>query len=433
MPSLSDLYQLRKSLSNCAVPPSDADFGILADRLGTVLASLDNNQQQQQSGYCLPISADDSPHRRSLLASLWRFVQLDLLRHQFKRIGHHPLASRISAFIFNDMRNAIFTNDRVWFGGVSRTQTFTTADLSAATNLNASPSSSSNIVAGGEDRTQMRQNSALYFALGLTLIGFYEKIEEVIPLETLRQFVANLNQMYAGSPNAFMDVLLENDERCLQTMAAIQRIFASESSGSNSNIMALLSNTNKNNVPTLLASPDILALSLLHKIHLDPLQFSHRLCQLLSTPKQLRQFSTNFLKTAQNAKNAVLDSECRFQIVHHHQRQQNSADSDNNVQLQFSIEELHGQQSVLRDVFVPTKMNCTIQQVQKQQQEQQRHDSMDLMMSSDEYECISEEHTLLAFCAELRRKLDTLSKHLHFPAKAICANLKVFTENNGLS
>uniref|UniRef100_A0A914HDL5 Uncharacterized protein n=1 Tax=Globodera rostochiensis TaxID=31243 RepID=A0A914HDL5_GLORO len=82
-----------------------------------------------------------------------------------------------------------------------------------------------------------------------------------------------------------MDALLENDERCLQTMAAIQRL--------NSNTKNIFC-TNPLDVSTALA-PDILALSLLRKIHFDPLvlidwvssepelsfvflkQFSHRL------------------------------------------------------------------------------------------------------------------------------------------------------------
>uniref|UniRef100_A0A183BQG8 Uncharacterized protein n=1 Tax=Globodera pallida TaxID=36090 RepID=A0A183BQG8_GLOPA len=80
----------------------------------------------------------------------------------------------------------------------------------------------------------MRQNSVAYFAFGLTLIGFQEDIEKIVPLDNL------------------------NDERCLQTIAAIQRL--------NSNTKNFC--CTELGVPTAFAQ-HILALSLLRKIHFD--------------------------------------------------------------------------------------------------------------------------------------------------------------------
>uniref|UniRef100_A0A183C0W2 Uncharacterized protein n=1 Tax=Globodera pallida TaxID=36090 RepID=A0A183C0W2_GLOPA len=73
----------------------------------------------------------------------------------------------------------------------------------------------------------MRQNSVAYFAFGLTLIGFQEDIEKIVPLDNL-------------------------------TIAAIQRL--------NSNTKNFC--CTELGVPTAFAQ-HILALSLLRKIHFD--------------------------------------------------------------------------------------------------------------------------------------------------------------------
>uniref|UniRef100_A0A914HC49 Uncharacterized protein n=1 Tax=Globodera rostochiensis TaxID=31243 RepID=A0A914HC49_GLORO len=424
--SLSDVYQLRQQLSNCALPLSDADFGIFASRLQALMASLDDGDQQYQQHQTTdaqPFPIADTPLRRSLLATFWRFVQLDWIQNKFKHLGH-PLSSQICTFIFVSMRNATFTNDRIWFGGVSRIRTFASADLAAAHSEQRQRRHSSPIAAA-DDRTPMRQNSVAYFALGLTLIGFQENIEEIVPLDNLRQFLTKLDEMFVGSSNIFMDALLENDERCLQTMTAIQRI--------NSNIFC----TNSLDVSTALA-PDILALSLLRKIHFDPLvvidwvssepelsfvflkQFSHRLAQL--QPHELLQLCAVYIKMP-NSESAVAD-ECRFELVRQPTNSsttttaQQQNDDDHNF-MHFEIEELHGQQIVRKSVAVPTKTNHLIHQ--------RRHCTDCLPECSADELC----QKVTTFSAELGQKLQKLAKkHLHFPAKSICANLQMFLDNS---
>uniref|UniRef100_A0A183BZU4 ELMO domain-containing protein n=1 Tax=Globodera pallida TaxID=36090 RepID=A0A183BZU4_GLOPA len=364
MLSLSDVYQLRQQLSNCALPLSDADFGIFASRLQALMASLDDGGQQYQQhqttdAQSFPIA--DTPLRRSLLATLWRFVQLDWIHNKFKHLGH-PLSLQICTFIFVGMRNATFTNDKIWFGGVSRIRTFASADLAVHSEQRRRHSSP---ISAADDRTPMRQNSFAYFALGLTLIGFQEDIEEIVPFDNLRQFLTKLDEMFCASSNIFMDALLENDERCLQTMAAIQRI--------NSNTKNIFC-TNSLDVPTALA-PDILALSLLRKIHFDPLvvidwvssepelsfvflkQFSHRLAQL--QPHELLQLCAAYVKMPNSE--SVVAAECRFEIVRQPTNSstttaQQHNDDDQNF-MHFEIDELHGQQIVRKSVAVPTQTN----------------------------------------------------------------------------
>ncbi|KAI3420832.1 hypothetical protein GPALN_014451 [Globodera pallida] len=139
---LSDVYQLRQQLSNCALPFS-ADFGIFARHLKASMASLDDggqqSDQQHQTTDAQPFPIADTPLRRSLLATFWRFVQLD------------------------------------WIWRRLRIRTFASADLVAVHSEQRRRHSSP--ISAADDRTPMRQNSVVYFALGLTLIGFQENIE----------------------------------------------------------------------------------------------------------------------------------------------------------------------------------------------------------------------------------------------------------------
>uniref|UniRef100_A0A914HUT6 Uncharacterized protein n=1 Tax=Globodera rostochiensis TaxID=31243 RepID=A0A914HUT6_GLORO len=233
------------------------------------------------------------------------------------------------------MRNATFTNDKIWFGGVSRIRTFASADLAAF---------------------HLEQRRGIHHQL-LLLPTIERQCVKTAPHISHDQSIIvdqdlKLDEMFVGSCNIFMDALLENDERCLQTMGAIQR---------------LNSNTNtKLEVPTALA-PDILALSLLRKIHFNPLvvndwvssepelsfvflkQFSRRLAHL--QPHELLQLCVAFVKMP-NSESAVA-AECRFEIVRQPTNSstttaQQHNDNDHNF-MHFEIEELHGQQIVRKN------------------------------------------------------------------------------------
>ncbi|KAI3420836.1 hypothetical protein GPALN_014455 [Globodera pallida] len=97
-------------------------------------------------------------------------------------------------------------------------------------------------------RTEMRESANAEQAETTFAIALLEE-REILPLDNLRQFLTKLDEMFCGSSNIFMDALLENDECCMQTMAAIQRL--------NSNTKNIC--CTKLDVQTALA-PDILAL-----------------------------------------------------------------------------------------------------------------------------------------------------------------------------
>ena len=98
------------------------------------------------------------------------------------------------------------------------------------------------------------------------------------------------------------------------------------------------------------------------------------------------------------------NNEAKYDI---NRMEMDSSPSSSESNLTFAIEELHGEQTVLKEIVIPTKSNYSICQRQERR------------IADAESMCSS----LYNFLVKLNSKLDKLCPAIHFPVKIICQNL----------
>ncbi|KAF7638279.1 hypothetical protein Mgra_00002253 [Meloidogyne graminicola] len=335
--------------------------------------------------HCLLLT--DSYKRRSLLILIENFIYLEWSQNKFTLLKH-PIIRIIGLELFKIAGEIQFSQEKIWFTGTSKVCLFNLVPHSS------SSTQTSCYIKKSVENSQLL-NSVTYFSIGITLLGL---TNANVSSEQYNIFFKRLDIIFSSSTSAFVQTLIENDERFLITFIAIMKLYS----------------TSQNILPTIL-NPELIFFILLQKVNFDTSVFidwaysEPELCFLLlkSFTQYFKQITFKQFKIIfQKLKNENYQLSTNFVIQHI--KESSPPSNHNNINnFKFNIEELHGEKTIYKQIEISTQpKNIILEKLEDH---------------FNNYEIF--EHSFILFCEELSIKLNKLADALNFPSEKICQNL----------
>lgn len=375
-----DSNELRQMLSECCQFNSDAT----SQKYLSLLIKLFGGESSSQ--FVNNILLTDTSERRSLFYVIEQFLLLDWQQNNYKSLSH-PLIYQICDALLLIADQIQFSDSKIWFGGTSNVRTYSLTCSDSKTTQATDVTANENY--------QRRQNSVPYFSICILMLSLTNRSTDIIAKEHVKQFFRRLESEFCSSSLLLIDVLLENDERCLSTLIALLKMRYTV----NDDFL----------IPGML-NPTTLFILLLCKIEFDPMVPIDWICSepeltylfLKSYSFQFSQLSSKqIFKICNSIQEIPKIDEFKYDIV------RVETDLPKQTQFHFEIEELHGEQNVIRHIVIPTDSNDLI----SKRKIEEFPDSKNLFKSFS------------SFCANLKTKLNKLSNSLHLSVTHISKNL----------